>query len=340
MIIAIVKPISVRIGDLGGLKAVLHYIANKNKTQNGELVFGWNCQKDRAFQDMLLTKKMFGKTTVRQYAHFVQGFHERDNLTPELAFQIGQEYIAGLKQWSDYQILMAVHTDQDHLHIHYIINSVSSRDGSKWQFSQQNLKHFRQRSDELCQKYHLHVIENGNRGHRSYGEYKAYQQSKSWKQQLASDVTDCLEKATSRADFHHLLHECGIDVDIGKTSALFTIAAGTYGLKKEMNCGDKKLSAYGDFSAAAIEKALSTNQNIIERAFSDPGLLSDAMYEIGQMLGVSHEDLCDRFYANTLSKLEGRALKEWILKHKDRAFEANSYNAYYHSQESDNGYEM
>ena len=165
------KPISVRKGDIGGLRAVIEYVKDDSKTQNGELVYGWNCHKGREFQDILLTKKLYGKTSGRQYAHFIQSFHERDNLTPEMAYQIGREYIAGNEKWRDFQILMAVHTNEEHLHIHYIINSVSSRNGSKWQCSIQDLKRLREHSDELCRKHNLHVIEHGNRGHRSYGEY-------------------------------------------------------------------------------------------------------------------------------------------------------------------------
>lgn len=341
--IAIVKPINVRRGNLTGLKAVLDYIKDDAKTKNGKLVFGWNSMKDRAFKDMLITKDLFGKTTGRKYAHFVQSFHEQDNITPELAYKIGQEYIAGNEKWCDFQILMAVHTNEDHMHIHYIINSVSSRDGAKWQCSKQDLKNHRTQSDDLCRKYHLHVIEHGRRGHRSYGEYAAYQKSASWKALLAVDIADCLEQATSRADFHHLLDARGIDTDIGRTSTLFTVRAGTYGLSKEMKCSDRKLQSYGDFSAVAIEKhfaEISTLQIIIDNLANNPSLLMDAMYDLGQLFNMPHEDMLDRFYSCGFSALEGRALKEWILKHKDKAFEAGNYSAYSYTPEQENEYEL
>lgn len=66
----------------------------------------------------------------------------------------------------------------------------------------------------------------------------------------------------------------------------------------------------------------------------------DAMYDVGQIFGIAHENLLDKFYSKSFTALEGRALKEWILKHKDRAFEANGYNTYSHSQEHENGYEL
>lgn len=343
MKIAIVKPIKIRRGDNGGLRAILDYIKKDAKTQSSELVFGWNCQKDRVFEDMLLTKKIFGKTSGRQYAHFVQGFHPRDELTPELAFKIGQEYIARNKKWRDYQILMAVHTNEEHLHIHYVINSVNSKTGMKWQCSQQDMKYFRELSDELCRKYNLHVLENANRKHRSYGENAAFQKGTSWKAKLAEDIKNCMEQATSRADFYHLLNEQGIDIDIGNTSTLFTILKGTYGLNKEMRCGDKKLQAYGDFNAAAINNYFAKIpglQNMMNCLENNPSLLFDAMYDLGKLFGVSSEDMLDRFYSRTFSALEGRALKEWILRNKDRAFEVNTASWFSQSHEQEQGYEL
>ena len=340
---AIIKPIKVRRGDLGGLKAVIDYIKDGTKTKNGELVYAWNCMNGREFKDMLIIKDLFDKTTGRQYAHFVQSFHKKDNLTPEMAYRIGQEYIAGLKWWSNFQIVMAIHTNEEHLHIHYIINSVNSKDGSKWQCSKQDLKHYRAQSDELCRKYNLHIIEHGNHGHKSYREYTAGQKGVSWKKWLAADIADCMERATSRADFHHLLDECGIDADIGKSSTLFTARAGTYGLKKEMHCGDRKLQSYGDFSTAAIKghfADIPTLQVMINNLANNPSLLMDAMYDLGQMFNTAHENMLDKFYNRSLTTLEGRALKEWILKHKDKAFEADTHSIFSHTWEQENGYEM
>lgn len=341
--IAIVKPISVRRGDLAGLRAVIEYVKDDSKTNGGRLVFMYGGMNGNEFQQMLRTKKVFGKTEGRQYAHFVQSFHEKDNLTPEMAYKIGREYIAGNKKWRDFQVVMAVHTNEEHLHIHYVINSVNSKDGAKWQCSKQDLKLLREHSDELCRKYNLHVIEHGNRGHRSYGEFSAYQKGMSWKAMLAADISSCMEQATSRADFHHLLDERGIEADIGKTSTLFTVRAGTYGLKADRHCGDKSLGSYGDFSAATIEKhfaGIPTLQNMIENLADNPSLLFDAMYDLGKMFNTSNEDMYDRFYNRSFTALEGRALKEWILKHKDKAFEANGYSSYSYPQEQENGYEM
>ena len=281
---AIVRPINVRRGNLAGLRAVIDYVKDIEKTKGGKLVYMSGGIAGREFDDMLLAKKVFGKTTGRQYAHFIQSFHSGDKLTPELAFRIGREYMASLEQWRDFQTLMAVHTNTEHLHIHYIINSVNSRTGSKWQCSKQDLKLFRDRSDEFCRRYNLHVIEHGNRGHKSYGENKAYQEGNSWKQRLATDIAECLNHAKSRTDFIHWLAEYGLDVDFGFKNAMFFISAGTYGLSKDMKCSDYALRSYGDFSKENIYNHFKVNKGLMELALEDIPLLQDALLEVGRAL--------------------------------------------------------
>jgi len=311
--IAIVKPISVRKGDLGGLKAVIEYVRNENKTNGGELVFGWNCRKERAYQDMVLTKKAYGKITGRQYAHFIQSFHEKDELTPEQTYQIGREYIESLDKWRDFQVLMAVHTDKEHLHIHYIINSVNSKNGSKWQCSKQDLSHFRKKSDELCRKYNLHVIEHGKHGNKSYGEYVANHKGGSWKQRLANDISYCLSKAKTRADFLHRLDEKGIDADFGIKNVMFTIKAGVYGLGREMMCSNYKLMGYGDFSRDNILNYLKANRELLELAMGDIPLLQDALLEVGRILYPNnHAELQDRYLMNLSFADFGRMTKDEV----------------------------
>jgi plasmid maintenance system antidote protein VapI len=296
--IAIVKPVKVRRGHIGGLRAVIDYIKDEEKTNGGKLVYMSGGILGNEFQQMVITKNIFGKTNGRQYAHFIQSFHEKDNLTPETAFQIGREYITALKQWNDFQVVMAVHTNEDHLHIHYIINSVNSKDGRKWQCSKQDLKYFRQQSDELCRKYGLHVIEHGNRGHRSYGEYKTNKQGTSWKQLLATDISNCLQQAKSRADFLHRLDECGLDTDFGTKNVMFYVKAGTYGLKDDRKCSNYTLMSYGDFSKENITNHFKVNKGLLELAFTDIPLLQDAFLEVGRMLSPDNPTHLQDLYLN------------------------------------------
>lgn len=277
---AIVKPIKVRVGNLAGLRAVLDYIKDDHKTQYGALVYCKDLLKGKEYQQMVITKRAFHKDTGRQYAHFVQSFDPRDNVTPDLAYKIGQEFIKRYEHFKGFQVVMAVHTNEQHMHIHYIINSVSHENGSKWQSSPEDLKRMRSLSDELCLEHGLSVIEHGRKGHRSYGEYS---QTASWKRQLAQDIANNLALSHSRADFIHGMANIGIDADVGQKSILFTIPSGVYGLQSERKCSNWKLMSYGDFTTENMRNTWNCNAGLARIGGSDMQLSQEVLLELGQL---------------------------------------------------------
>lgn len=277
---AIVKPIKVRVCNLTGLRAVLDYIKDDRKTQNGALVYCKDLLNGKEYQQMVITKRAFHKDTGRQYAHFVQSFDPRDNVAPELAYKIGREFINRYEHFQGFQVVMTVHTNEAHMHVHYIINSVSHENGCKWQSSPEDLKRMRSLSDELCLAHGLSVIERGRKGHRSYGEYS---QTASWKRQLALDIAICLALSHSRADFMHRMASLGIDADVGKKSVLFTIPAGVYGLQSERKCSNWKLMSYGDFTTENMHNTWNCNAGLARIGRSDMRLLQEVLLELGQL---------------------------------------------------------
>ena len=64
------------------LKRALDYVMNPEKTQGGRLVGAINCQADMAFEQMMDTKKQFGKTDKRQGYHIILSFKE-DEVEPD-----------------------------------------------------------------------------------------------------------------------------------------------------------------------------------------------------------------------------------------------------------------
>lgn len=277
---AIVKPIKVRIGNLAGLRAVIDYVKDSTKTGDGILVFSKDLLKGKEFQQMVNTKRLFHKDSGRQYSHFVQSFDPKDNVTSELAYEIGQEFIRRFEKWNDFQVVMAVHTNEPQMHAHYVVNSVSPVDGRKWQSAPEDLKRMRAISDDLCREHGLSVIEHGKQGHKSYGEHTA---AVSWKRQLAQDIAVCLTISQSRADFGHRMNDLGIDIDVGKKSILFTFPAGVYGLHEERKCSNSKLMSYGDFSTENIKATWKCNHTLADIGREDMQTMQDVLLELGQL---------------------------------------------------------
>ena len=90
---AIVKMQKVSAGKAYGLKAVLDYIQNPDKTNNGLLISAKDCLLECASKQMLLTKHDFLQDSGRQYVHTIQSFSINDKLTGETAHEIGQKLL-------------------------------------------------------------------------------------------------------------------------------------------------------------------------------------------------------------------------------------------------------
>ena len=125
--------------DCQDLDEVISYAVSSHKTQqvNEELdnlerfVSGINCNPSTAREEMMAVKKRFGKEDGTIAYHGYQSFAPGE-ATPEIAHQIGVELARRL--WGErYQVVVATHLDKaNHLHNHFVLNTVSFVDGKKY----------------------------------------------------------------------------------------------------------------------------------------------------------------------------------------------------------------
>ncbi len=222
-------------GNLGG---VLNYAANPEKTdltnllryatqqrktvvqEEGapvkQLVTGIHCATATARQEMQAVKKRFGKEKGVIAYHGYQSFAPGECI-PELAHEIGVKLARQL--WGDrYQVLVATHLDREnHLHSHFVINTVSFVDGKKFYRSGQDYRAMREASDALCREYGLSVIENPQPGKaKHYAEHRAEQQRKpTWRSLIKRDVDTALRQSMTERQFFHALQRMGYEVKVG-----------------------------------------------------------------------------------------------------------------------------
>lgn len=137
---------------------VFSYVQNPAKTENGEYVSAVNCLKQTALQQMILTKKRYGKEDKYIAWHGYQSF-KIGEVAPELAHEIGVRLAK--EMWGDrFQIIVTTHLDKDHIHNHFCFNTVSFIDGKKYDYSKTELQRLRDTSDKLCREYNLSVVKN------------------------------------------------------------------------------------------------------------------------------------------------------------------------------------
>ena len=140
---------------------VFSYIQNPQKTADGSFVTAINCLKQTALRQMILVKQRYGKEDKYIAWHGYQSFQPGE-VTPEVCHEIGVKLAN--EMWGDrFQIIVTTHLDKGHLHNHFCFNSVSFRDGKKYNYSKAEQHRLRKVSDRLCREYGLSVIKNARR---------------------------------------------------------------------------------------------------------------------------------------------------------------------------------
>ena len=206
------------------LKRALDYVMNPEKTQRGRLVGAVNCQADMAFEQMMDTKKQFGKTDKRQGYHIILSFKE-DEVEPDRAFKITQKFVA--EYLGDaYEAVFVVHDNTDHVHSHIVFNSVSFVDGKKYRYEKGDwAKYIQPITNKLCQEYGLSIIdvEDGSKEkqHENYKDWSEYREgSFVWADMIKRDLDACILQANDFSGFLELLSEKGYEVKQGKHLAV------------------------------------------------------------------------------------------------------------------------
>lgn len=109
-----------------------------------------NCSSHRAYKDMLLTKKEYKKEDGILGFHGFQSFKEGE-ITPDKAHLIGLKLAE--EMWGDrFEVIVSTHINTNHIHNHFVINSVSFKDGKKYYDNRENYAKLRHLSDSLCKE--------------------------------------------------------------------------------------------------------------------------------------------------------------------------------------------
>ena len=187
------------------MRAVINYCQQEYKTFDSKskrrLVSGVNCDGENAYREFMATKKIYGKGNGIFFYHYAQSFSPSEKITPEQAHEIALEFAE--KAWAGHEVLVTTHCDANHIHSHFIINSVGFESGMKLRQSPSTLKHLRKLSDDICVAHGLSVLQpyEGGGKRMSTREYRARMKGESWKQKLANDIDKAMEYSGSKDEF-------------------------------------------------------------------------------------------------------------------------------------------
>ena len=127
MHLSIIKHVSTSYDTDVALKNLCRYVIDKKKTMG--FYGGRGLAPDFAFEEMQRVQMLWGKTTGRRAFHFILGFDDAEAVTPTEALEIG--FRVSSLFFPSRQVVYGVHITQSHLHVHFVINTVSMLDGHK-----------------------------------------------------------------------------------------------------------------------------------------------------------------------------------------------------------------
>lgn len=141
----------------GCMGAVMRYTMQDKKTEfeGQRLVTGINCQPESVYADFMTTKRLHHKTDGVLFYHMVQSFPKGEAVDPVTA------HAAALKlaeYYEGYEVLVCTHTDREHIHSHFLINSVNFDTGKKLHIAKEQLQELRQRNDQVCMEFSIPVF--------------------------------------------------------------------------------------------------------------------------------------------------------------------------------------
>lgn len=107
----------------------IEYILNPKKTKSG-FIGGVAVSAVCPAESMMFISEHFNKTDGVQLRHYVISFDKGEINKPKIANDIACRVSAYIGQ--QYQIVFAVHEDEENLHIHFVANTVSYIDGHRY----------------------------------------------------------------------------------------------------------------------------------------------------------------------------------------------------------------
>ena len=237
------------------LRDVLAYAKDEEKTEREFFVEGINCNPSTAREQFVSVKKAYGKEDGIQAYHGYLSFKEQ-NITPELAQKIGMEFANEV--WGKrFQVVVTTHLNTKHLHCHYVINSVSFKDGKRLWGDEKAWFKFRLVADKICEKYGLYYNPTPNRDKRTY----YYMQEQAGMPNRYSITRDAIDEAiahsTNLKSFEYALTQMGFKHSLSESRKYWTIIPKGY--TKPI-----RLKSLGDnYTEEAIRRRLTENQKIL-----------------------------------------------------------------------------
>lgn len=220
-----------------------------------------NCSENNPFDDMKFTKEQYQKIDGILAFHGYQSFKEKE-VTANIAHEIGVKFVE--EMFGDYEVVVATHQNTNHIHNHFILNSVSFKTGKKYNNNRTNLAKLRQISDSICAEYGLSVLDE-NISYKNTYKYKVM--NNDYYRILKEDLDNVISYSVTLKQVIDRLKK--LDYKVYSYNGKITIYKENYDkVRIEKAFGN-------DYSIDSINKRLYSSRQIVFKPLSQRNIFED-----------------------------------------------------------------
>lgn len=308
----------------GTLRKAIDYIANPDKTDNGQLVFSHGCSLLTADIEMQLTAKQGTGIGDRIAYHLMQSFSPEDNISPAKAMELGKEFARKVTN-GKHEFVIATHIDKAHIHNHIIFNSVDYVNYRKYHSDKKDKFRIRDINDEICLENNLSVLPKYDAKRKITYENSYKNEAAGWRKKLKAAIDSAVRTSESFDDFLLAMELEGYEIKQGKHISFRLPGQKRYVRSKSIG---------EDYSEEAIRRRIENkeshdmdmeeatnlkqmNQNVIRRPEKKPffqkriNLLVDISKSLKAKQSRGYEQALVRSNINTLVKT-----MNFLIEHK------------------------
>lgn len=150
----------------GSMKNCISYALRDEKVKDGFVHVTGPFAYDKintknCYSSFIEEKRLWNKDSGRMYMHSIVSFHKDEIITVEEAFEFAKDIAENDPFYQDFQTIVAIHQDRDHIHCHFVSNTVSYIDGHKEHHSIKDLKDMMDRTNKKACDLGLSLNEAG-----------------------------------------------------------------------------------------------------------------------------------------------------------------------------------
>lgn len=197
---------------------IIDYVKDPEKTEQGQLVTGYQCSPKLADREFLFAKKLYTQKTGRvRGADDVIAYHLRQSfvpgeIAPEEANRLGRELAMRFTNGRN-AFVVCTHTDKHHIHNHVIINAVNLNCDRKFRNFWGSTKALRRLNDTLCIENGYSIVESPRRHGKSYNKWLGDDAPMSHRDRLCYVIDETLKQHPESFDaLLDLLRQAGYEI--------------------------------------------------------------------------------------------------------------------------------